>query len=575
MQKRIPDPLLMLISILVIIGFQVYWVRDNYFREKKALEIKTNSLFRETVRHAQDSVLKRKLSYVMKEDKPGILENTVAGIKLDDINDDEGRTAKVASLLGEKVVDDSLRKTGRNARDLLVTFRKKGNDSNKTGNRYELPGLQPDDIKEVYVVKATASANNNTGNVPDSLKIQPGNLSGVPLLIKSGKNRTRKINTLYFNNEDGKQIIIQVDSLFKDSLPPSQLSFEFAKVLKAGKLDVPFTISKQENDMMFRDDRDLRPDLPFGNFAGYSLKLGNTFPYLLSKITAPVLFSIFLIGVTVLSFVLLYRTLLKQNRLAVMKNEFISNITHELKTPIATVGVAIEALRNFGAAQSREKTTEYLDISAAELQRLGLLVDQVLKLSMFESRHTQLKKESFDLRELVSEVLNIMKLQFEKCGAVVEVKTEGDNFIIEADRLHMISVLYNLLDNAVKYSSTNPVIDIRLSELPRDIIELKISDNGIGIPKEYQSKIFDKFFRVPIGNQHNIKGYGLGLSYVSEIVKQHMGYIVVSGELGKGTAFAIKIPRREANEIYFDDKRKVSKKVIKLPGKAHNDNQDG
>jgi two-component system phosphate regulon sensor histidine kinase PhoR len=366
-----------------------------------------------------------------------------------------------------------------------------------------------------------------------------------------------------------------VDSLFKDSLPVSQLTTVFAKVLKSGKLEVPFTISKQENDSVFREERDFQPDLPFGNFAGYSLKLGNTFPYLISKITAPLLFSIFLIGVTVLSFVLLYRTLIRQHRLAVMKNEFISNITHELKTPIATVGVAIEALRNFGAAESPEKTTEYLDISAAELQRLGLLVDKVLKLSMFESRQTQLKKELFDLRELVNEVLNIMKLQFEKCGAVVGVKTEGDNFMIEADRLHMISVLYNLLDNAVKYSSSNPVIDVQLTALPRDILELKISDNGIGIPKEYQSKIFEKFFRVPIGNQHNIKGYGLGLSYVSEIVRQHMGYITVSGELGKGTTFTIKIPRKEADVIYFDDKRRIHRKIIKLPGKADNDNQHG
>jgi signal transduction histidine kinase len=106
------------------------------------------------------------------------------------------------------------------------------------------------------------------------------------------------------------------------------------------------------------------------------------------------------------------------------------------------------------------------------------------------------------------------------------------------------------------------VIEIKLSELPRDIIELKIKDNGIGIPKEYQSKIFEKFFRVPMGNEHNIKGYGLGLSYVSEIVKRHMGFIVVESELRKGTTFTIKLPRKEADVIYFDDKRRIIKKTI-------------
>lgn len=278
----------------------------------------------------------------------------------------------------------------------------------------------------------------------------------------------------------------------------------------------------------------------------------------------PILFSIFLIGVTVFSFVLLYRTLINQQRLAAIKNEFMSNITHELKTPIATVGVAIEALRNFGAAQSPEKTKEYLDISASELQRLSLLVDKVLKLSMFENSKVELRKEPIDLLELVNEVTNIMKLQFEKNNAAVTTKTTGDNFIIEADRLHITSVIYNLLDNALKYSKENPVIEIRLSALPNDIVELKVSDNGIGIPKEYRWKVFDKFFRVPSGNTHNVKGYGLGLSYVSEIIKRHMGLIEVESGLSKGAAFIIKIPRKEADIIIFDDKRRMYRKSINL-----------
>ena len=168
------------------------------------------------------------------------------------------------------------------------------------------------------------------------------------------------------------------------------------------------------------------------------------------------------------------------------------------------------------------------------------------------------------MQELVNEVISIMKLQFEKHHAIVNFKTSGENFIIEADRLHMTSVLYNLLDNALKYSKENPVIGVLLSSLPRDIIELKVSDNGIGIAKEYQPRIFEKFFRVPMGNEHNIKGYGLGLSYVSEIVHRHMGFIVVDSELGKGTTFTVKIPRKEADVICFDDKRKMVKKTMHI-----------
>src|SRR4029450_13258035 len=139
----------------------------------------------------------------------------------------------------------------------------------------------------------------------------------------------------------------------------------------------------------------------------YHLEIGKSFSYLIKKITLPILFSIFLVGVTVLSFLLLYRNLLKQQRLAELKNDFISNITHELKTPISTVAVAIEALKNFNAMQNPERTKEYLDISANELQRLGLLVDKVLKLSMFEKKEVELKKEAFDMEELINEVLSI------------------------------------------------------------------------------------------------------------------------------------------------------------------------
>ena len=267
----------------------------------------------------------------------------------------------------------------------------------------------------------------------------------------------------------------------------------------------------------------------------------NKVSYILKQLTLPVLFSVLLVGITVLSFVLLYRNLVRQKRLAELKNEFISNITHELKTPIATVSVAIEALKNFNAIDDPQRTKEYLDISQNELQRLSLLVDKVLKLSMFEKKEMELKKEQFDYRQLVLEVMNSMRLQFEKYHAIVNLHTKGDNFIVEADKLHITSVIYNLLDNALKYSKENPVIDVQLKANPESI-ELSVSDNGIGIASAYKEKIFDKFFRVPTGDKHNIKGYGLGLSYVAEVIKRHQGDVQVESELGKGSTFTARFP---------------------------------
>ena len=246
-----------------------------------------------------------------------------------------------------------------------------------------------------------------------------------------------------------------------------------------------------------------------------------------------------------------------------MKDEFISNITHELKTPIATVTVAVEALRNFGGIQSAERTKEYLDISAAELQRLSLLVDKVLKLSVFENKEIELKKEWFDCKQLVEDVINTMKLQFEKTNARVRFETEGENFKIEADKLHITSVIYNLLDNALKYSKEDPQIDVCLQS-KAEHIELSVKDNGIGIAGEYKEKIFDKFFRVPSGDHHNTKGYGLGLSYVSHIAKRHQGSITVESELGKGSKFTVYFPYKESDVIDYGNNRKIIKKAFKL-----------
>lgn len=276
----------------------------------------------------------------------------------------------------------------------------------------------------------------------------------------------------------------------------------------------------------------------------YQAKFTGTNNYVLRQMQMQIGGSVLLLLIVIGAFVIMYRNMMAQQRLANIKNDFISNITHELKTPIATVGVAIEALRNFNAIQSPERTREYLDISAAELQRLSLLVDKVLKLSMFEKKQIELNKEPFDLKELVEETLHVMKLQFEKNKASVQFEATPDSFMIEADKLHITSVIYNLLDNALKYSPGKPSIQISLSTRDNHTVILTVRDNGMGIASQHQLRIFEKFFRVPTGNQHNIKGYGLGLSYVAEVVKSHHGHISVQSQPGEGSSFVVELPAR-------------------------------
>jgi two-component system, OmpR family, phosphate regulon sensor histidine kinase PhoR len=218
----------------------------------------------------------------------------------------------------------------------------------------------------------------------------------------------------------------------------------------------------------------------------------------------------------------------------------VSNVTHELKTPISTVSVAIEALSNFNVLQNPAQTKEYLEISKNELNRLTILVDKVLKMSIFEQKDLALKTEPINFKSLIENVLATMKLQFEKYHAQVDFDFTGNHFSLEGDAIHLTNVVYNLLENALKYSS-EPIISIRLAEENQSIC-LKIQDNGIGISEEYLPKIFDKFFRVPTGNVHNTKGYGLGLSYVKSVVEKHKGTIAVTSKTGTGSCFIINLP---------------------------------
>ena len=174
-----------------------------------------------------------------------------------------------------------------------------------------------------------------------------------------------------------------------------------------------------------------------------------------------------------------------------------------------------------------------------------------------------LEKEKFDLVQLCREVMDSMKLQFEQQNTITTIETSGENFIIEADKLHMTSVIYNLLDNALKYSKQNPNIKVHVIDQSQ-YLEMRVSDHGIGIAGEYKSKIFEQFFRVPGGDRHNIKGYGLGLSYVNHIIQRHQGFIEVESELGKGSTFITKIPFKEAQVIYYDKGRRVRKITLKL-----------
>lgn len=274
----------------------------------------------------------------------------------------------------------------------------------------------------------------------------------------------------------------------------------------------------------------------------YAASFPNVSRFLLGQITPQILFSIFLTGMTSIAFLVMYRSMRTQRQLVQLKNDFISNITHELKTPLATVSVALEAVKNFQAKNNPQLTAEYLDIAQSELNRLGGMTDKIMENSILESEGAQLPRAAFDFDEMLQQVLASMKPVFERRSATVQYIKDGSDFILDGVAINLSYMVYNFLDNALKYSPQKPNIEVTLKRNDASLV-LKVRDEGVGIDQDYQKKIFEKFFRVPTGNVHNTKGYGLGLSYVANVVKSHRGNIEVESEPGKGSTFIVTLPR--------------------------------
>ncbi|MCI2109135.1 MAG: HAMP domain-containing histidine kinase [Bacteroidales bacterium] len=240
------------------------------------------------------------------------------------------------------------------------------------------------------------------------------------------------------------------------------------------------------------------------------------------------------------SFWFLIHAMLKQKSLEEMKSDFTNNITHELKTPVAVAYAANDALLNFEAGNDPAKRREYLEISQSQLKKLEGMIEQILSMSM-ESRKTfELRKEDIPLKPLLQNLADQHRLSTEK-PCEIHIESE-DALVIHADRFHFGNVISNLIDNAIKYSGDAVIIIIR-AKTTSGGVEISVKDNGIGIAPDKQKHIFDKFYRVPTGDIHDVKGYGLGLYYAKTMVEKHGGTISVSSTLGKGSEFRIFIPQ--------------------------------
>ena len=325
--------------------------------------------------------------------------------------------------------------------------------------------------------------------------------------------------------------------------------------LQQNGLDLPFTfaVANSRNTILYSTsgydrtyNKGIYTQTLFPN-TDTQLKLNVEFPtkntYIFSSvrfIIPSLAFTLILLVVFVFTIVMAFR----QKKLSEMKTDFINNMTHELKTPISTISLAAQMLNDDSVRKSPASLKHLSQVIGDESKRLRFQVEKVLQMSVFDNSSSSLKFITVDANAIIENVVHTFRIKVEKYGGSITCDLRAKDALINVDEMHFTNIIYNLLDNAVKYmrEEIKPELKITTSDIGSKDLKIEIEDNGIGIKKDDQKKIFDKFFRVHTGNRHDVKGFGLGLAYVKKMVTIFNGDITVESELGKGSTFIITLP---------------------------------
>lgn len=494
------------VVILVTISIQVYWNYKNYQTSKQQL-----------INDVQISLDKAVDDYYT-----ALAERSTIGIFL------KGNQQKDAFKEGSKLqdllknIDES--NSGFNNIDSL--------DINAIDGITILRGRKADSMAKKEDEKLNPLTIENFHLKKDSLKNK-----GID--FKTAEFLTSKV-MISINNDTLD--IKSVDSLVKQELKRKSIDISFYLDYKNPEHDINHWIKTKEMpklDPNHMSDDYLQTDskstfLPKGTFL--TILFTNTTEAILYRILGGILISTLLILAVISSLFYLLKIIRDQKQLAEVKNDLISNITHEFKTPIATISAAIEGINSFNAIEDKEKTKKYLNMSSEQLEKLNVMVEKMLETATLDSNNLKLKKENFNLSELLLTLTNRYKIQFPE--KTINSNFQLENLIINADIFHIENALNNILDNAVKYGGD--IISVELMSTKNDSVII-ISDNGNSLTKANKDQIFDKFYRIPKGNMHDVKGFGIGLYYTKTIIEKHKGLVV--SELNKNlTTFKITLP---------------------------------
>lgn len=341
----------------------------------------------------------------------------------------------------------------------------------------------------------------------------------------------------------------RIDIAFMDSVIRTELNNDDLpktyKFMVANEFGVPIVFANAPSNYSIKLDTLItgKTVLFPSNILDEDLYLHIYFPkkgaYLFQEMWTSLTVSLTLMILIIVALMIMFRTILTQKKLSEMKNDFISNMTHEFKTPISTISLACEAMSDQDMMQSNVSDIgPYVKMISEENKRLSLLVERILQSAVMDRGELKLREEKVVLNDLVTEIVQHAQFRIQNGGGKIKLELPKEQLEITSDRMHLTNIITNLIDNAIKYSDGIPNIEIYLKKENKKLL-LSVKDHGIGIKKEHITKIFDKLYRVPTGNVHNVKGFGLGLSYVKAVADIYGWNVIVQSKYGEGTEFTL------------------------------------
>ena len=527
MSKRIFVLLLVLmsVSLIGIIFIQYFFILKNYEENNKQFSINVNYVLEETTSDVERNEFRK---YVRK------FRDLIANEALVDVD-----TLSIQNLI---IIDENpekretiIYKNGVIEENLIIP---------KTKSFY-------DDIIDVISDRENISikrlSNQREEKVFSNRRIED-NLSPEQFLLKVGKiSKSKEVlfesayNDISKRNPIEERIgdINKFEKIIERNLERMNINLDFEYAIfdqdSITKISSEkFDLSNQSySSLIFKDENDL---------SNYSLKVafpGRT-PFLLGSLVSVIITSIIFTSIIIIAYVTTILLLLRQRQISQIKTDFINNMTHEFKTPIATINLALSAIKNPKTIVNKEKVKKYLQMIYDENNRMHDQVENVLMISHLERNQLNIEKTKQDINEIIDLAISHVSLIVENNNGNIITEKDADNSMVIGNETHLINVMVNILDNAIKYNDNSPEIFIKTLNIGSRVL-IEIKDNGIGMSKAVQSKIFEKFYRKQTGDLHDVKGHGLGLAYVKKIIAFHNGNITVDSAVGKGSKFTIQL----------------------------------